>query len=280
MQGRLVPPIEDRFQSFPRGRWAEEFPLAAQAGLAAIEWIYDVFGEEENPLATDAGVESIRTLSAQHGVEVRSVCADYFMDKPLLRVEPAERERRVAVLRWLLERCRLLPISRVVIPFVDASRIESAAEVEQVVAIFQSILPAAEETGIELHLESSLPPLEVAALLARLPHPLLKMNYDSGNSSSLGYRVPEEFAAYGERIGSIHIKDRVRGGGTVPLGTGDADLPALFAEMEKIRYDRDLILQVARSSPGDEVRWARKNRAFVEALEPASSRPDAPDPTA
>src|SRR5450432_3170882 len=82
MQGRLLPPIEDRFQCFPRDRWPDEFAFAEQAELSAIEWIYDLFGADMNPLATDAGIGQIKSLSARHHVEVRSVCADYFMDKP------------------------------------------------------------------------------------------------------------------------------------------------------------------------------------------------------
>ena len=38
---------------------------------------------------------------------------------------------------------------------------------------------------------------------------MIKVNYDSGNSASLGYDPTDEFAAYGERVGSVHIKDRV-----------------------------------------------------------------------
>ena len=54
MQGRLVPPEPERFQSFPRQRWREEFALAQAAGLETIEWIYDAYGEDVNPLGTDA----------------------------------------------------------------------------------------------------------------------------------------------------------------------------------------------------------------------------------
>ncbi len=101
---------------------------------------------------------------------------------------------------------------------------------------------------------TALGPFDFANLLDRIQDPLVKVNYDSGNSSSLGFVPAEEFAAYGERIGSVHIKDRVRGAGTVPLGTGDADLPAVFAGMARIRYSGDITLQVARSEPGSEGR--------------------------
>jgi hexulose-6-phosphate isomerase len=53
------------------------------------------------------------------------------------------------------------------------------------------------------------------------------------------------------------------GASTVPLGTGDADFPALEESLKKVAYKGDFILQVARGASGDEVAWARQNREFV-----------------
>ncbi|MFI5258663.1 MAG: sugar phosphate isomerase/epimerase family protein [Candidatus Limnocylindrales bacterium] len=266
MQGRLVPPTDGRIQCFPRERWRDEFALAAAAGLDAIEWIYDLHGADVNPVGADDGLEQVRTLSTQRGVLVRSLCADYFMDKPLLRAEPDEIEERTATLRWLLARCASLGAGRVVLPFVDASRIDSDAELDHVVGILGRVLPVLEETGVELHLETSLPPHRLARLLARLPHAMLKVNYDSGNSASMGYDPADEFAAYGTRVGSVHIKDRVIGGGTVPLGSGNTDFKTLFKCLGELGYTGDFVLQVARGASGDEVAWARSNRDYVLAL--------------
>lgn len=263
MQGRLVPPEGGNFQSFPRDRWRDEFALAAQAGLNAIEWIFDVYGEDVNPLASDEGLQEMRALAERTGVVVRSLCADYFMDRPFLRTEPAERNELIQKFRWVLSRCRLAGIGRIVIPFVDRSRIENEAEKREVLSILESLLPAAEANGIELHLETSLPPDEFARILQDNPHPLLWANYDSGNSASLGYVVEDEFEAYGNRIGSVHIKDRVRGGGTVPLGTGDADLTALFKALARLGYRGDYVLQIARQQSGQEMQWLAQNRAWV-----------------
>jgi L-ribulose-5-phosphate 3-epimerase len=124
------------------------------------------------------------------------------------------------------------------------------------------VSPEVARAGVEVHLETSLGPNEFALLLERVPRAVLA-NYDSGNSASLGYDVAEEFAAYGSRVGSVHIKDRVRGGGTVPLGSGSADLPALFDALDRVGYQGMYTLQVARSQTGDEVAWARHNRARV-----------------
>ena len=263
MEGRLVPPEKDRFQAFPRERWAEEFDLAAQVPLSYIEWIFDLYGADVNPIATRDGLDQLRAHIHSSGVAVRSLCADYFMDRPFLRCSAQERSAREGELRNLMANCQALGIRRIVLPFVDQSRIDTPEECAVVVDVLHRALEPARATGLELHLETSLGPAEFADLLARIPDPLLLANYDSGNSSSLGYAPAEELAAYGHRVGSVHIKDRVLGGGTVPLGTGSADFPSLFDGLRKISYAGDFTLQVARGAAGDEVNWARQNIAFV-----------------
>jgi L-ribulose-5-phosphate 3-epimerase len=263
MQGRLVAPEGGRFQSFPRERWREEFFLAARAGLSGIEWIFDTYGEDVNPLVTDAGIADMISLSQRTGIAVRSLCADYFMDRPLLRTNDLERQELLEKMRWLLSRCRLAGIRRIVIPFVDNSCIKNENEMAEVISIVQSILPAAEVDGVELHLETSLGPKPFASLLGRCEHPLIWVNYDCGNSASLGYALRDEFAAYGNRIGSVHIKDRKLGGGTVPLGTGNADLPGLFRSLVAVNYRGDYVLQIARGESGQEVPWIVQNLALI-----------------
>ena len=244
MQGRLSPPESDRYQAFPRTHWQEECTLAEEAGLQSIEWLYDLYGADVNPIATDTGIVAMKSRS----VQVLSLCAHYFIDRPAL--DPAK-------LIWLLDRCYRAGIKRIVLPFVDASRIVSP---EPVIAMLKEVLP---QTKVEIDLETSLEPKAFADLLSAVPHPLLKVNYDSGNSAALGYSPTEEFAAYGERIGGIHIKDRVRNGGTVPLGTGDADFPAFFAALKEIHYQGDFIMEVARETPGDELALAKRNLAWL-----------------
>jgi L-ribulose-5-phosphate 3-epimerase len=259
MQGRLLPPEPGHFQAFPRDRWRDEFSLAAQAGLDSIEWIYDVHGEDVNPLATDDGVAAMHELAQRHGVQVVSVCADWFMVNRLLDEGPVAAER----LNWLLGRCAAAGIDRVVLPFVDDSRMQTERERGGIRDILTDAVPPARQHGVELHLETDLPPDEFQAFLSELPNDVVKVNYDSGNSAALGYSVTDELAAYGPRIGSFHVKDRIRGGGTVPLGEGDADLRATFRGLRDVGYEGDVILQVARPPDGDEVAWARSNARFV-----------------
>lgn len=264
MQGRLLPPVDGRIQAFPGAGWVREFELAAEAGLACIEWLDDVEGVDTNPLNSDAGIAQLLELEAATGVEVASLCADYFQARPLVRGTAADREERRSRLESLLGRCARAGVGRIVLPFVDQSSLTGPEEEDRLIGLLDGVLAEAERRGVELHLETDLGPDRLAMLVERVPHPLVRVNYDSGNSASLGYRPDEEFAAYGDRIGSVHIKDRVRGGATVPLGHGSAALAAVFAGLARLSYDGDLILQVARGAPGNEVAWARANRFFVE----------------
>ncbi len=264
MQGRLTLPVGERIQAFPAANWRGEFASAREAGLQSIEWIFDVDDEGVNPISTPEGIAEMLGLSAKYSVAVTSLCADYFMSEPLLRGNSGEREYRRVKLDWLIHQCFKASINRVVLPFVDHSQISGEGDFRGLISLLDDLLPQAESSGVEIHLETSLPPQRFALLLAAVDHPFLKVNYDSGNSASLGYLPEEEFTAYGRRIGSVHIKDRLRNGGTVPLGQGDADFASLFHCLEKSGYQGDFILQVARSAPGDEVAWARQNIAALK----------------
>jgi hexulose-6-phosphate isomerase len=170
-----------------------------------------------------------------------------------------------------MRRCGELGINRIVLPFVDASAIRSPIDAEAVVRGINGLGGLIDSTNVELHLEADLPPSDFAALLARLGHSRVKVNYDSGNSASLGYKPKDEFAAYGTRVGSVHLKDRRLRAGTVPLGDGDTDFDGLFDALTAVRYGGDFILQVARGIEGDELDWTRGNvrvcRRMMQRLE-------------
>ena len=267
MQGRLVPPEDGRFQSFPRKRWRDEFPNAVAAGIDYIEWIVDAYGADVNPILSSEGLSELGALKRKFGIATPAICADWFMDFPFLRCTSPERRERELFLHRLLPIAREIGADHIVLPFVDISRIETEGDKQIVVEVMTSAAPIAQSNGVELHLETDLGPSDFAALLQRIPHPYVKANFDSGNSSGLGYIASEEFAAYGDRIGSVHIKDRrskfAGGIATMPLGEGSADFADVFQSMKRIGYNRGITLQVARGKDGDEVNWIRRQLTFV-----------------
>lgn len=267
MQGRLSPPEDGRFQSFPRNRWRDEICRAREAALDYIEWIFDEYGRTANPLSSPEGVAELNSLKTEYGIETPAICADWLMDFPLIRCTDQQRAEREAVLHDLFDKAHSIRARRIVLPFVDASSMKTDEEKRQVLDVLRRATPSAEASGVEMHLEADFGPAEFSDFLQQIPHPMLKVNYDSGNSSGLGYIAHEEFAAYGSRIGSIHIKDRLRkpdgGVATMPLGKGSADFDDLFSSIRSIDYRGGLTLQVARGIDGDEVSWIRSQIEFV-----------------
>lgn len=264
MQGRLSPPQGGRIQSFPVETWGEEFELAARAGLSHIEWIYEKETEEVNPLRTEKGIAEIRSQVAESGVCVRSVCADYFMSERLIVADGTMDKAAVGRLQWLIERTARLSARHIVLPFVDSSSLTSTMEFEALLALLDGIMTTAENFGVELHLETDLLPALVAALMERVSHPRLRLNYDIGNSAALGYEPRAELTQVARWIGSVHVKDRLRGGGTVALGTGNANFRACFEQLCGSSFERPFTLQAAREEGLTELALAIRNRKFVE----------------
>ena len=266
MQGRLLPPVNGRFQAFPAQRWREEFPKAAAAGLSCIEWIFEKPDEERNPLRHDEGLAEMERIADETNVRVRSICADYYMTEQLLHPDGSRNAANVAHLEWLIGRAARLKATYVVLPFVDSSSLKTPERIAGAIGVLREVAAHARSGSVELHVECDLPPPAFRDLLDRAAQPNVKANYDIGNSAALGYRPCDELPAIGPYLGSVHVKDRQRAGGTVPIGSGAADLPQAFRQIRAAGFARWLILQVAREEELDHVALARRNRLTVERL--------------
>ena len=82
MQGRLLHKYQGRYQAHPKDYWQEEFKSAKEIGLNCIEFILDFTDSELNPLLAKNGPEEILHISEKTGVDVITICADYFMEAP------------------------------------------------------------------------------------------------------------------------------------------------------------------------------------------------------
>jgi len=264
MQGRLLPRFEGRFQAFPAEGWEREFWLAREAGIQCIEWIYETHHQSVNPLGSAAGIQTIRDLSAESGVQVWSICADYYMQDLLLDGDGVPRSPVVEHLEWLIGRAGELGMRYIVLPFVDASALRSARAIEGLLEVLHRVGPAVHAQRLELHLETDLPAPELVSLLECAADPCVRANYDIGNSAALGHPPGTELPVIGEWLGSVHVKDRVMGGGPVPLGTGAADFGSCFRLIPAYGFAGPYILQAAREDGIPEVDLAKRNRRFVE----------------
>jgi hexulose-6-phosphate isomerase len=275
MQGRLSPMVDGRIQAFPMGEWREEFPRAQALGLKLMEWTLDHDGLAANPLMTAVGRSEIAQLSAKHGVLIPSVTGDCFMQAPFWKCD----EDPVRLVRLLNEfdavvlACAAAGIKLIVVPLVDQGRVETS--VQEAVLREQLTNRAAMLRSLQVVIvfESDLPPAELSAWIARLPDDVFGINYDTGNSAALGYDPQEEWQAYGRRIRNVHVKDRLRGGTTVPLGEGACDFAACGEAVRAAGYHENFILQTARAADGDHMGALAKYREFWQRAWSAECRP-------
>ena len=186
------------------------------------------------------------------------------MARPFFRVSEEIREDNIHILNKLIEAASIIGAKAVEMPLVDNSSIKDRHEREVFITSIRRILPAAQRHGISLGLETDLPPREFLGLLEEFNHPLVRANYDSGNSASKGYDPYEEITALRSYILNVHIKDRVFQGATVSLSAGDVNFERLFMTLKRIEYRNSFILQAARGEDGNEVSTIRKQMNFVK----------------
>ncbi len=262
LQGRLSPPVDGRIQAFPGNNWEQEFFQAKEIGLELIDWIVEAEGLSENPLLSVDGEKAINNAISMSGVTIGAVCADFFMDRPLIRCSKLEQKERIRVLDILISRLNQFHIKYLEIPFIDNSAINSHSELLEIVRIIKPLCEKAYQAGVTLVFETSLPPEKFRDFLSYFDHPAAMANYDMGNSASLGYNPHEELNLYGDMVATVHVKDRVFHGKSVPLGEGDTDFSTCFSLLKDKNYTGPFFLQVARGS--DEFEWTKMNLAWVK----------------
>jgi sugar phosphate isomerase/epimerase len=250
MQGRLLSKVNGRYQAHPTGSWETEFPIAAHLGLDCIEFIFDFNDYEENPLWSVEGNQCIKTVKSSTGIEVYSICADFFMECPLHSSRKEIREFSFSILLDLLQICNYMEVSNLVLPCLDQSSLSSSSDTFHLMKQIQVALPNIEKYGVNLALETNLPPRDLKVLIDSFNSEFVTVNYDTGNSASLGYDFREELETYGSRISNIHIKDRTFSGGPVLFGKGDFDFKEFFKELDLFGFTHPLIMQLYRDENG------------------------------
>ena len=263
MQGRLSPPTPGRLQAFPWETWELEFERARAIGFDGLEWLFEVNNLENNPIWNRHGRERIRRLAGQHGVRVQSVCAHYFAQRGFGNDEES-RLHSVSVLTTLIRACALLEIPGLVIPFLEAASLRSESRRQEALDFLKMCLTAAAENGVRLALETDLAGPECAELIQRLDQQWVGVCYDTGNATALGYDIVADVQVLLPWLVEVHIKDRLRNGGSVLLGRGDTPFAPFFQVLAEAGYQGPFILE---TPTGDD--WegnARRHLQFVRAL--------------
>ena len=266
MQGRLVPRVGDRIQAFPRDCWEDEFAIAAKLGFESIELTIETASWDIHPIRSDEGRVRLERLSRSHGIALAGLCCDTIMERPFAGADPAERGEAKEMLLDLMVNGAKAGLPMIDLPVVGTATLRPTAARDRFAEVMDWALPRAEELAIDILIESDLPPDELEALLRRIDHHRLGINYDTGDRTWFGHDPREELPRLLPFVRNIHIKDCTREDYSVALGTGETDFETIFDLLAQHEYRGNFIIQAARGD--DDVGAARDYldivRGFVE----------------
>ena len=246
MQGRLSNMINNRIQSFPFDNWENEFEVANKNNFNILEWTIDSVNIINNPIFKDEDHSKIVKLKKSFSMSIPSITCDFFMENPFFKMNNKEKINHQKLLLNFLKNCAKLEIGMIVLPLVDNGKIENQYQKDTIINFFLGYLDFLKNNDLQIIFESDLPPRKLKNFIDQFPSETFGINYDTGNSASLGYNFSEEFDAYFKNIKNIHIKDRLLNGPTVPIGQGNADLEGILIYLINHNYNGNLILQTAR----------------------------------
>ncbi|KPK80538.1 MAG: hypothetical protein AMJ81_11910 [Phycisphaerae bacterium SM23_33] len=206
-----------------------EQALAAYSGLgfrkfeAFTGWVKSALDVERDP-------QPYLRLARQHGMSFASLHLPPVGDEPDASLGRAIRAAEFAA-----------ALGVQVVLFKAASR-------ERYINAARPVLDAAEGLGltaaVQNHAGTAISTLDdVRAVLAGVADPRLKAVLEVGHFHKAGESWEAARDYLGGRIALVHVKDMV-GPRSVPFGTGEIDLPAVFRSMRAGGYEGDYVIEM------------------------------------
>jgi L-ribulose-5-phosphate 3-epimerase len=262
MQGRLSPIERGRLQTFPFHNWEKEFQIASKNNFSLIEWTIDTYKINNNPILNEEGVKKIKSNLDKFSIKVESVTCDFFMENPLFNKNKNKIDSIDYVIK-LLNNCKFLGVKYIVLPIVDFSSIKNKFDEIKLINEINSLSNIIPE-GTKILFETDFSPVHNLSFINKFDKSKFGLNYDTGNSASLGYNFDEEMINFYDYIDNVHIKDRKFNSHSVDLGLGSFLFKNFFLFLSKKKYKGNLILQTARSKSGKHLELLLKNKLFIE----------------
>jgi hexulose-6-phosphate isomerase len=259
MQGRLSPMINKKIQSFPHKYWKKEFYLCNKINIKKLEWTIDNFKFDSNPICTQEGREKIIFLKNKYNIEIDSVTADFFMQRPFFK-KNYNKEINYEKLKNFIIDASKIGIKYIILPLVDNASVNNSVEEKILTRLLNYLKALIKSCNIIILFESDYAPIKLLKFIKNFDKKLFGINYDSGNSAGLGYDFNSE-KIYFSYVKNIHIKDKKFNGNSVNLGEGSYQFKKLFKFLKKINYKGNLILQTARHK--NNIYITRKNINFL-----------------
>ncbi|CAN1593546.1 IolE Sugar phosphate isomerases/epimerases [Candidatus Pelagibacterales bacterium] len=258
MQGRLVPSEKkNSIQYFPEKQWKKEINLMIKNDIKILEWTINIENIRKNHLFNEKLNKELIQFVCNKNIQIPSVTCDFFMQKPFFKEKKFR--KTLEDLKKVIKLSQNIGVKFIILPLVDFSSIENSYQ-EEILIVEMKKISKHLKPKQKILFEIDYPPNKVLKFLKKLDHKF-GINYDTGNSASLGYDFEEE-KKYFKYVRNIHLKDRLFRGSTVRLGNGDYEFKKFFTFLKKIKYKNNLILQTARGL--NDLSEIKVNKNFVE----------------
>ncbi len=258
MQGRLVDSEKkNAIQFFPAKKWKVEINIMNSINFKIMEWTINSENMNQNHLFNYSKNRELKFFLKNKKIKIPSVTCDFFMQEPFYKNKKFIKTLRN--LKKVIKCSKNIGVKYIILPLVDFSSIENVSQekflIREIKKFTQYLGP-----NQKILFETDYPPNKIITFIKQL-NSKFGINYDTGNSASLGYSFEEE-KKYFRFVKNIHIKDRLFRGRTVRLGKGDYDFKKFFSYLRKIKYNKNLILQTARAK--DNINEILINKKFIE----------------
>lgn len=265
MQGRLVNQERNKIQSFPWKNWKKEFKILKENKFNLLEWTVDSEKFTSNPINTKKGRKKINELKKKFKVKINSLTADFFMEKPFFKEKKIENVNKcIKKLKTILINSNKIKVKLIIVPLVDNASLKrhKINFFVQKISELKNILKRNKQMIL---FESDFKPEKLIKFIKRFDNKFFGINYDTGNSASLGFKFKNEIS-YFEFVRNVHLKDRSYKGQTKRLGAGDFNFNEFISLIYKKKYKGNFIFQTARSKSNKHLEEILINKNFMVKL--------------
>jgi hexulose-6-phosphate isomerase len=265
IQGRLLDSEKkNTIQFFPSKNWKKEIKIAIKNKINLIEWTINIENIKKNPIYNEKLLLQLIKFKKKNNIKINSVTCDFFMQKPFYKLKKKkDKIKNLEILKKVIKNGQKIGIQLFILPLVDNSSIESFNQEKELVSSLneKNFLKLLKKKS-QILFESDYSPKKIIKFIKKFNLKKFGINYDTGNSASLNYKVRKE-KTYFKYVKNIHIKDRLKNGPSVRLGNGNWDYISFFNILKKIKYNNNLILQTARAKNGNHVEEINISKKFI-----------------
>ena len=244
IQGRLLPPVNDKIQEFPKDNWKEEFNIIDEIGLDHIEFIVT---KESFTYFTGLSIK-------EYSNRISAICCDNLIDEEFYKLDFLKDQ--------LIPICEIAKrdgIKNINIPLLEQSSLK-----EENFQIFsKNILEISNnyDLNFNFEIESS---LDVSLSLVNLSDRFYFI-YDTGNLNYIKVDHKNYIESIILKISQVHLKDRDDDGSHYP-GTGTTDFKLIFDLLRKFNFFGPFTIQTKRGDFGLESKTIQQHTLFFKTL--------------